>query len=365
MPFNRPSLETIYKRIKADIESRVTGGVAIPRVSLLSILAIVFAGSIHLMYGFLVWLAKQIFIDTADSYGRERWANIFNLPRKAATYTSGYIKFTGVDTTVVGEGTVVNNNEGYEYTIQDDFTIGTDNEVLVIANESGASSNTTDTYLTLSSPLEDVDSDVEVVVNPSTDTIEFDNGTDIETIEAWVYRLLQRFQNPLAAGNAANYEKWALDVAGVGKSWCIPAEIYGQGSIGLCVSTFDLLPVSSTILTNVKNYVESVRPVPAFVDYFTTVSLPTRPYISITPNTPDMQTAITTEYQNFILSESGPGETLLLSHLRNAISKSGIDDYVITDIEIYRSGWISLGVVNVEPIYPETPIYSAIQFTTL
>lgn len=85
----RPTLEEIYTRIKADMESRLTGDLKIPRFSLLSITALVFSGASFLHYGFLEKIAKQIFPDLASEFGLTRWGRILNIPRKASTYTTG------------------------------------------------------------------------------------------------------------------------------------------------------------------------------------------------------------------------------------------------------------------------------------
>ena len=144
MSWTRPSIQTIYNRIKADMKSNVTDGVPIPRVSMLGILAAGFAGGIHLCYGFLKWIYKQIFIDTATAAGRERWANILGIPRKAATYSTGYFSFTGTASHTVTTGTLVTNSDGYEYETLDDFVIGTDTEVEAQAVVEGEDSNASD-----------------------------------------------------------------------------------------------------------------------------------------------------------------------------------------------------------------------------
>lgn len=357
MAWIRPTVDEIYQRIKADMEARVTANVKIPRVSLLGIMAIVFAGGIHLCYGFLQWLARQLFVDTAEAdSGLFRWGNILGLPRKPADFTTGEVEFNGVATTVVPANTIVVNSEGYEYTTTDNFIIGTTVSVGAVATEPGELYNTQDTELVLGSPIDDVESDVPVVSG-------FDNGVDQETVDAWVVRLLQRFQNPPSSGNVADYERWALGINGVGKAWCFPGEEFlGAGTVGLFLATEDLLPVSGSILTEAQTIIDVLKPIPAEVSYLTVNALPTTYYISLSPNVLDLQTAINTNLKNLHLLEAAPGGTILLSHIRSAISAAGPDDFVITDIEVDS---ISIGVNNIETNVPDIAVYSNVVYASL
>lgn len=352
----RPVIETIYNRIKTDLESRVTDNVKIPKMSLLGVLTIVFAGSIHLAYGFLEWIKKQIFIDTADSYGRERWANILKIPRKAAMYTTGLVEFTGTATYTVPSGTIVINNSGLQYTTQDNFVIGTDTEVEVEASEAGEAYNTTEVVLTLYTPNSDIDSVVTILSG-------FDNGTDIEDLEDWTIRLLQRFANPPSSGNVADYNRWALSIAGVGKSWCFPAEDYlGAGTVGVYVATDNLEAVSVDVLQDVEDYIESVKPIPASVDYETIVPIPVKYYISLLPNTPALQDEIIAALSELHLLESSPGGTLELFKIYQAIGSTYPDYYQITDIRVNN---ISIGVTDIVMSRPDTAIFDNVIFASI
>jgi uncharacterized phage protein gp47/JayE len=342
MTYPRPTLETIYSRIKADMEGYVTEGVPIPRRSLLGILALIFAGAIHLSYGFLVWMARQLFVDTASGEGLERWGRIYNLPRKAAQYTTGYVKFTGTASTVVASGTGLVNGEGKEYETEAAFTIGTSASVSVVAVEPGAASNTREDTLTLSSPDANVASVVTIVNADGTApaTVGFDNGVNLETDEAWTLRLLQRSRNPLGCGNPGDYIRWALEVPGVDRAWCVPSEIWanGAGRVAVFVARIntegDLASVSASVLLDVGTYIEGIRPIPALVEYFTVDEIPVYFRISVTPNNPDMRSAIDAQLRLMFNTETEPGGTILLSHMRRAIGAAGPDDYEITSLTV-------------------------------
>ena len=355
MSWTRPTIQEIYKRIKADMESRVTANIEIPRISLLGILNIVFTGGIHLTYGFLVWIFKQIFVDTATSIGRERWSRILGLPQKAAVFTTGNVAFTGAGTVPAGTG--FTNSEGYEYTTDGAFTVGVDTSVGATAAGEGENYNTEDTEFTLSSPLPGIDSEVQKVGDG------FDNGADIETLESWVLRMLQRFQNPPSSGNKEDYIRWALEIAGVGKAWCFPAEEYmGAGTVGVYVSTDDLEPVPVGVLTEVETYIEEQKPIPAEVDYATINPLGVVFDISLTPNTEELRDAIDQNLDDLFVLESGPGLTVLLSHIRSSIGAAGPDDYDITEITVDGT---PIGVNNIETTRPDTAKFESVNYSDL
>ena len=356
MAWSRPSISIIYQRIKADMESLVTSNVQIPRMSLLGILNQIFTGGIHLTYGFIEWISKQIFVDTASQIGLTRWGNILGLPQKAAQFTTGQVAFTGTPATNVPSGTVLVNSEGFEYSTEADFLIGTDTSVDVLAAEAGEAYNTADTVLTLSSPIVDVD-------NVATVLGGLDDGTDLEEIEDWVVRLLQRFQNPPSSGNVGDYERWALEVDGVGKSWCFPAEEWvGAGTVGVGVGTEDLDGVSAGILTDVQTYIDALKPIPAQTTYFSIVPAEIVFDIQITPNTPEIRSAIDTNLTNLFILESSPGGTTLLSHIRSAVSNSGVTDYEITQIYVNGS---PQAVGNIFTSVPDTARYQSSNYSDL
>lgn len=358
MSYDRPTLSEIYARIKAEIESRVTDNEPIAKVSVYGVLAAIVSGGLHLVYGFIDWVAKQNFPDTADETGLTRLGNLWGIPRGNPVETTGDVSFTGVATTVVPSGTVVVNSEGYEYTTQAAFTIGTTTSVEVLAAEEGIAYNTDDSLLELGSPITDVDNEVNVIDG-------FQNGEDLETIEDWAARLLRRIQEPPSSGNVEDYVTWALEVDGVGKAWCFPAEDYlGAGTVGLYVADENLDPVSAAILQDVEDYIEVERPIPAKVDYLNIVV--TSSYvdfaISLDPNDADLQSAINTNLQNLFLLESGPGETILLSRIRSAIASAGPTDYEITDIDV---GGVSIGVNNITSTAPNTPVFNSVVYSAL
>lgn len=88
--------------------------------------------------------------------------------------------------------------------------------------------------------------------------------TSGETDSSLLERLLYKVRLPIASGNANSYIYWAREISGVGDAAVIPLW-NGNGTVKVVLIGADKLPVSSTIVTNVTNYIETQRPIGASV----------------------------------------------------------------------------------------------------
>jgi len=327
--FTRPTLDTIYKRIKADMESRLQTTTNITRFSFLGITAFVFAGAIHLTYGFLCILADQLFVDTATGMFLDRFGRIYKLPRKAATFATGEVLFSGVDTTVIPAGTEMQNTEGIVYTTISEVTIVSGSAAADIQSETeGAAGNTDEATLQLLFPTTGLDSEVTTTTAPN-------GGVDLETDDALRARLLQRIQHPPSSGTVNDYERWALETPGVGVAWGLKAEDYkGAGTTGIVIATSDLNVVDPAVKTATQTYIDSVKPEVAAATVEDLERVNTDYEISLTPNTEQFRDAIDQNLDDLHVSEARPGGTILLTHVFDAIAKSGVTDYRVLSIEL-------------------------------
>ena len=357
MALIRPTIDQIYQRIKADMEARVSSNTPILRFSILGIINSVFTGAIHLVYGYVENISRQLFPDTATGEFLDRWANLYGLPRKAATFAAGTVQFTGTDGTPILEGTQVQNSEGLTYsTLSEVLITGGIATVDVQADESGEASNTEETVLSLSFPISGVDTEVQAPIPP-------DGGQEKETDEALRARLLQRLQNPPSSGTAADYERWALEVDGVGKAWTLPAEEYaGAGTVASVIATVNLEVVAPSVKDAAQIYIDTVRPVGAQADVLNLEPLATEYDIDLNPNTQEIRDNVDKNLNDLHLAEASPGGILYLSHIRSAIASSGVIDYEITDI---RLAGFSIGVTNIQTTGLKTPVYDFFNAGTL
>ncbi|WP_233869206.1 baseplate J/gp47 family protein [Paraburkholderia adhaesiva] len=328
MPFNRPNLKTLIGQAESDIEAELPGTTARVRRSNLNVLAMVLAGAVNGLYGYFEFIFKQFFPWSATGWWLQRWAAWWGVTRKAAVAATGYVVFTGQADSAIALGTVLQYS-GVEYTTTASASIPATGQIAVpvVAGVTGTTGIVAaGAQLTLTTPVTGVDSQATV------DADGIANGSDTETDDDLRARLMRRVQKRPQGGDADDYVDWALEVAGVTRAWCVPV---GNG-MGTVVVYFmrdddpDPIPNAAAVAA-VYAYIESVRPVtaelwvvaprPRDVDYA----------MSITPDTPEIRTAVIDELDDLHHRDAEPGAELLISHIRAAISNAaGLNDYTLT-----------------------------------
>ena len=321
MPYERPSLQTIKDRIEADLESRLTGDAPLLVNGILRVLVRVFAGAMHILYGFLAFIADQLFATTAEREYLNRIGTMWGVARKAASFATGELTFSGTNGTLVPTSTRVATEDGVEYETTADGTIsGGSVAVAASAVEAGADANT-------ESPSPSVDL-VEPIagVTGAVISTDFGGGEDEESDEDYRARILQRIQNPPAGGTATDFERWAKEVSGVDNAWTYPTTP-GPGQVTVIFT-------GSATISAVETYISERMPVTSDLTVDNPVDKTVDIDISITPNSTALQAAINTNLAQIFDEVAKPGEDVLISQIRDAISSAGVDDYVITNIEV-------------------------------
>lgn len=331
MAFDRPTLKVIYDRVVADMEARITAAtpgvtqVKIKRVSLLGILAAVIAGVAHMLYGYLDYLSKQLFPDTSEEEWLVRDAGIRGITMRAATAAVGTVQFTGTNGFVVPTGTLVQNISGVQYSTDTDVEIVAGvASVSVTAVEFGVDGNSALTDLTLVNPVAGINSSAIFTVVP-------DGGSDKESLDSFRSRYIRFLQQPPAGGRAYDYEAWALSVDGITRAWGIDA-YNGAGTVGVVVADGNS-PVSSLILQNCYDYIMTQRPMGVLVTVANIAPVVFDLWIDLPSGEYNKGASITSQLQTLFNDESGPGETILISHINASILSSTVSDYAITAIE--------------------------------
>ena len=336
MPFDRPTLSELVARVGADIRSRLSISGAIVRRAVANILATVWAGAVHGLYGFLDWLSRQLFVDTSERAFLLRQGSLYGLTPTAATFASGALTATGTDTTVIPEGTLYVRDDGATYTTTAQATIGDtvsgEATVPVTADLAGLSGNMeTGDALDLQSPIGGVDTSATV------DAPGLDGGNDEEDTEDFRTRVLLRLRRPPQGGSEQDYIAWALAVAGVTRVWVYALE-NGPGTVVVRFVRDGDTPIipSPSEVADVQAAIDAQRPVTAEATVLAPVDLPVDFTLSITPDTTALRTAVDAELAAFFARESEAGDgagrgTILLSAIFTTIGNTpGIDDYTVT-----------------------------------
>lgn len=331
MPFARPGLEDLIQRTDQQVATRLGIG-ALLRRSILGALSRALAAASHLLHAHLDWIARQVFPDTAETEHLERWGAIWGIGRKAATTFSASVQFSGLEGAAIPSGTTLQRDDGTEYETTADSTIaGGVAEVPIVASETGAASNVpAGAFLSLVSPVAGVEAEAEVLAGELVD------GTDQEEDDAYRARILARVREQPHGGAEADYPRWALEVAGVTRAWVFPLHL-GAGTVGVTFTRDDdedgPIPDAAEV-DEVQAYLDERRPVTAQVSVFAPVLRPLDLTIELEPDTFALRDAVSAALEDLIRREAGPGATLLVSHVREAISTTpGEIDHVLVELD--------------------------------
>jgi uncharacterized phage protein gp47/JayE len=334
MAFQRPTLPELITRVEGDLKSGLQL-VVILRRSFLGVIARVMAGLAHLLFGFLKYVEQEAFPDTATEDNLDRWAGIYNVLRKEATFAEFTCTVTGTAGVVIPAGRVYRRSDGKEYTVVSVLTLpGTINLVASIAG--AASEVQVADVISILSPIAGLNSNatVSVVITEPEDT---------EGDASLRARLLDKIRNPPSGGAANDYIQWALAVPGITRAWINPQGL-GPGTVLVYVVSDDENPITPipAKITEVFDYIEVLRPVTANVTVVAPVLLPINMTIQIKPNTVAVQNAIRAELLDLIFRDSSlagsyksPGVLndgkILLSRIDEAVSiAQGEEDHNIT-----------------------------------
>lgn len=317
MPFVRPTLSDLVERVSSDFVSRLQLTGAMLRRSVVQVMARVIAGAAHSLYGYLDFLSRQIFPDTSEAEYLERQANLFGITRNPATYAAGNVVVTGTSGTLVPTGALLQRADGTQYTTDADVTLsGGTGTVAVTATVAAAAGNADiNTVLQFVSPVAGVDA------NATVTTGGLSAGDDPEADAALRIRLLERMQSPPHGGAAFDYIAWAKEVTGVTRAWVYPEEL-GIGTVTVRFvrdDDADIIPSAGEV-EDVQDYIDARRPVTATVTVVAPTPVELDFEIEISPDNAAVRAAIEAELADLLTREAEPGGTILISHIREAVS---------------------------------------------
>lgn len=211
MPFVRPTRTQLVEDARTALETRLPGSDARLRRSMLDVLARILAELANGLYGFLAYIARQAFADTADVDYLRRFGALYGVPEIPAGFAQGVVIFTGSELATIPANTAVRRVDGREYVTLTEGSISSGTaEVSVLSTTAGLDANT-DAGVTLSllSPLSGVSSAATV------DSDGITGGTDVESVESLRSRIVARIQRPPAGGTIADYIARAKEYPGV------------------------------------------------------------------------------------------------------------------------------------------------------
>jgi len=354
MTYPVPDLETVESNILRDIANQDPDADT-STDSDNGVRAAATASAIEGLYDHQQWIARQIFPDTADPDMVLRHAQQRGLSLKQAVGAEGSILLNGVPNASADAGLIALYSDGTQYQTTAVATIGADGTVSVaaIAVVAGSAGNlATGTALALAAPPANFSSVASVV--------SMVGGTDAETIDQLLDRLLDVLRNPPAGGNAYDYRRWAMDVSGVTAAYVYPLR-RGPGTVDVLITSGSGLP-SASVISAVQSHIDTLRPA-GIADVW--VGGPViRPVdfvvaLQVSSGTPeDMQPNVQTTLGNW-MATFRPADPMIRSQAEALISTlNGVVDRAIqtptTNVIPQNSGetieWLQLGSVQVVPL---------------
>jgi uncharacterized phage protein gp47/JayE len=346
LPWTTPTLKETRRLTRDYVLSQLGAKAMIPN-SALRIMSDAMAGLANLVMLYLDWLAKQLLPDTAEREWLDRHGNIWlvnadgSKGRKAATYASGTVQFTGNTNFIVPVGTLLFGANSVQYQ--------TVTEVLIGSSGTGTAEAAA---LTAGSVSNLPDGDVVGIVTPIAGITsaallgDMTGGINEESDEQLRERILFRIQNPPMGGSQADYERWAMEVPGVTRAWA--ASEQGAGTITTRFLMDDLRADSNGWPTHadvqiVSDYMDTKRPVTVMECY---VFAPMITYLdmtiaNLTTDDEATRTAIIESISNMLFARAKPGQTIYRSWVEEAIGGAIGEDH--HELEFETAPMPSLG----------------------
>lgn len=337
MPYKRPDLKDLVQEAEASIASRLPGADTRLRRSVLSVLARVLAGIAYGLYGYIHWISRQLFSDTADEFFLAMHGNIRKIFRKVAAQAEGPAEFDAKPGDILPAKTPIKRQDGQEYETTADVVADASGIIHapIRGLEAGTDGNAVaGTELSLVSPVPGVPSISQSgrVAAPG-----ILGGLNIENVESWRARIVYRWQNPERGGSTADWVRWARAVPGVANAYC-QRHWMGLGTIGMIIvadwESGSPIPDAITV-RRCQEYLEDPQrrpPGPSEVFVIPAVGKPVDLVIKgLVPDTEASRKAVRAELADLFLREAEPGKAMPRTHLTEAISvATGEYDHELT-----------------------------------
>ncbi|MBL4731500.1 MAG: baseplate J/gp47 family protein, partial [Rhizobiaceae bacterium] len=292
---------------------------------------------IRQLHDHVSWWARQWFPDTAENEFTMRHADIWGVPRRAATMAVGTFTVEGVPGTNIPALTEFAIADGVTF-VSDEVSVidvGGSVDIGVTAVQAGLNGNIeADIGLETVLPFPDISS---VVVGPEGTA----GGADIETYASVKAAYMTRIRQRGHGGAGFDYPYWLGREFDVEAVRTLPGWI-GRGSVGVIVimrvvDAFGRAPIQDELDAMLAylgplNSPTGVRPVTANVVPVAGVVTPIDISVRLRPDTPEIREAVEQAYSRFIatlgdeedeINDSPIGAIIEPSRVSEAISSAG------------------------------------------
>ncbi len=328
MAFARPTLATIVSRVVGDLETELQTNGSVLRRSMLRILAIVVAGTAHMLYGAIAWASRQVVVSTSDEDYLSQWASLYGMSKNPPTFARGEVTFTADATATVPAHSILTRSDGAQYELLADVHINIDTSATadgeVLALTAGAAGSLPiGTLLTLQIPVSHVQSTASVVAT-------LEDGNDQEGTEDFRTRFREFLASPPQGGNKADFIAWSKEVTGVTRAWPVGWEL-GPGTVTVRFARDgDVSPIPDVgEVAAMQAHLDEEAPLAAHVMVSAPVPLVVSFSIRVKPFTEATTAAVKTRLQERF-RRAVPGEVIPVSQIATAVgSAEGVVDFYL------------------------------------
>ncbi|EOI6423968.1 baseplate J/gp47 family protein [Yersinia enterocolitica] len=350
MPHITPTVEAVRDNILRDIRNLLAAA-DISQDSDYFIRASSVASCAAGIYQDQGWIVRQIFPDTADIEFLELHCRTRGIVRKPANTATGTIDLTGEPNATVASGLTV-TRDALSFVTTEQATVGLDGKLTVTAQATiaGTAGNTAQVMSgTLSSTPDGLDTTVIIGI--------MRGGTDQESPEDLLARLLDIIRRPPAGGNKYDYKRWALEIPGVTAAYVYPLR-RGLGTVDIVITSADGLP-SEAIIAATQTHIDDVRPVTAKSSLVMSPTIKTFDIdvkVTLSGITLDVAATLIKESLNNYINRLIPGETFIRSQAEMLVSLiTGVTDRqiitpannVVPQVDDAVVEWLRVGVITV------------------
>ncbi|MDR4896004.1 baseplate J/gp47 family protein [Yersinia kristensenii] len=350
MPHITPTVEVVRDNILRDIRNLLADA-DISQDSDYFIRASSVASCAAGIYQDQGWIVRQIFPDTADIEFLELHCRTRGIVRKPANTATGAIDLTGEPNATVASGLTV-TRDSLSFVTTEQAIIGLDGKLTVTAQSTvqGSAGNTAQLMSgTLSSTPDGVDTTVIIGL--------MRGGTDPESPEDLLARLLDIIRRPPAGGNKYDYKRWALEIPGVTAAYVYPLR-RGLGTVDIVITSADGLP-SEAIIAATQAHIDDVRPVTAKSSLVMSPTIKTFDIdvkVALSGMALDVAATLIKDTLNNYINRLIPGETFIRSQAEMLVSLiTGVTDRkiitpannVVPQVDGSVVEWLRVGTITV------------------
>lgn len=312
----RPTLREIIQRVRADVMAELDDPL---RRSDAEVYARAYAGAVHGVNGHIEYLERNMLPDLCDEQWLLRHAGMKKCPRKEAQPAAGWLRISGVSngiTVSAGAVAVYQGSTPIQYVATEAATSsGGVLRLPITCSETGYHTNLDDGEgMILSEPVAGLSS------SGVADSVQ--GGTDLESVDDWRARVIDRWFFTPQGGADTDYQVWAEEVPGVTRAWCY-RHWMGAGTVGVFLvdDNSEAMVPSEAIIAAARQHIEPKAPVAASELYLLGINLKSVAHrIKVTPDTPSVRSAVTAALREFYRREGGPEQTIAPSRVSEAIS---------------------------------------------